>query len=113
MAAHTLLDTLIRPVFENLLLEVHGLLQHTADPPRDQQLEDNSPLLSPHPPLPLPPSIAGSTSGKVKSKPNLIVENDSNKVPKNVIAYQSTYVSNKENMTMATTHLTLPINLII
>ena len=72
MAAHTPLDTLIRPVFETLLLEVHGLLQRSADLPGDQQPGDNPPLLPQSPPLPLPPSIAGSTSTQV---PNNSMEN--------------------------------------
>ena len=101
MAAHTPLDTLIRPVFENLLLEVHGLLQRSEDSPRDQQPGDNTPLLPQSPPIPLPPSSTGSSSTQVKNKPNLAGKNNVDKLPKSIIAH----------LTTITTQLTLPTNL--
>ena len=81
MAAHSSLelDTLIRPVFETLLLEVHSLLQRSTDLPGSQQPEDTTPLLhqSPSPPLPTPTTENMET--QVNNEPKLAAEIDDDK----------------------------------
>ena len=90
MAAHTSLATLIRPVFQTLLLEVHGLLQRSADLPGDQQPEDNAPLLPQSPSPPLPTSTTESMRMQVKNEPNIVVENDDDKTSADVTPHQYT-----------------------